>query len=285
MDRKASSIIFLAFCLVASASAFDILKLLQKDSELSEFSKLLKETKLADQINQRKSITVLAVGNGGVSALSNVSPDEVKMLLSAHVVLDYFDEQKLKGTVKKEPTTVTTMLQATGKAQHQQGFIKVGLVKGEIAFGSAVKGAKMDSKLIKSVTSQPFDISVLKVSSLIEIPDLGSASAPKKAPSPSEDDDTAPAPSEDDDTAAPAPSEDDDTAAPAPSEDDETDFSSPPEPEDSSTEAPENAPEKSPQKAPEKEKPSATAPAPSAASHVEMALGAGLVMGLASLLA
>ncbi|XP_062023322.1 fasciclin-like arabinogalactan protein 3 [Rosa rugosa] len=275
MDRKASSIIFLAFCLVASASAFDILKLLQKDSELSEFSKLLKETKLADEINKRKSITVLAVGNGGVSALSNVSPDEVKMLLSAHVVLDYFDEQKLKGTVKKEPITVTTMLQATGKAQNQQGFIKLGLVKGEIAFGSAVKGANLDSKLIKSVTSQPSDISVLKVSSLIEIPDLGSASAPKKAPSPSEDDDTA----------APAPSEDDDTAAPAPSEDDETDFSSPPEPEDSPTEAPENAPEKSPEKAPEKEKPSATAPAPSAASRVEMALGAGLVMGLASLLA
>ncbi|KAM5566203.1 fasciclin-like arabinogalactan protein 3 [Rosa sericea] len=280
MDRKASSIIFLAFCLVASASAFDILKLLQKDSELSEFSKLLKETKLADQINERRSITVLAVGNGGVSALSNVSPDEVKMLLSAHVVLDYFDEQKLKGTVKKEPTTVTTMLQATGKAQHQQGFIKIGLVKGEIAFGSAVKGANLDSKLIKSVTSQPSNISVLQVSSLIEIPGLGSASAPKKAPSPSEDDDTAPAPSEDDDT-APAPSEDDDTAAPAPSEDDETDFSSPPEPEDSPTEAP----EKSPEKAPEKEKPSATAPAPSAASRVEMALGAGLVMGLASLLA
>lgn len=269
MDRKASSIIFLAFFLVSSASAFDILKLLEKESELSSFSKYLKETKLADQINSRSTITVLAVGNGGVSGLSGKSQDVVKMVLSAHVVLDYYDEQKLTKLAKTSKTSsLTTMLQASGQAQNQQGFINVGLInEGELAFGSAVKGAKLDSKLVKSVASQPYNISVLQVTSLLEIPNLGAASpgaAPKsshsKAPSPS------PSSSSDDDKEAPSPT---------PSDDDKA-ISSPPVSGDS------------PAEAPEKEKASsdaAPAPSPSAASRVEVALGAGLVMALASLLA
>lgn len=271
MDRKASSIIFLAFFLVSSASAFDILKLLEKESELSSFSKYLKETKLADQINSRSTITVLAVGNGGVSGLSGKSQDVVKMVLSAHVVLDYYDEQKLTKLAKTSKTSsLTTMLQASGQAQNQQGFINVGLInEGELAFGSAVKGSKLDSKLVKSVASQPYNISVLQVTSLLEIPNLGAASpgaAPKsshsKAPSPS----PSPSSSSDDDKEAPSPS---------PSDDDKA-ISSPPVSGDS------------PAEAPEKEKASsdaAPAPSPSAASRVEVALGAGLVMALASLLA
>lgn len=273
MDRKASSIIFLAFFFVSSASAFDILKLLEKDSELSSFSKYLKETKLADQINSRSTITVLAVGNGGVSGLSGKPQDVVKMVLSAHVVLDYYDEQKLIKLAKTNKTSsLTTMLQASGLAQNQQGFINVGLInEGELAFGSAVKGANLDSKLVKSVTSQPYNISVLQVTSLLEIPSLGAASpgaAPKsshsKAPSPSQS--QSPSPSSDDDKEVPSPS---------PSDDDKA-ISSPPVSGDS------------PAEAPEKEKASsdaAPAPSPSAASRVEVALGAGLVIALASLLA
>lgn len=270
MDRKASSIIFLAFFLVSSASAFDILKLLEKDSELSSFSKYLKETKLADQINSRSTITVLAVGNGGVSGLSGKPQDVVKMVLSAHVVLDYYDEQKLSKLAKTNKTSsLTTMLQASGLAQNQQGFINVGLInEGELAFGSAVKGAKLDSKLVKSVTSQPYNISVLQVTSLLEIPNLGAAASPGAAPKSSHS--KAPSPSQ-------SPSSDDDKEAPSPSpSDDDKAISSPPVSGDS------------PAEAPEKEKASsdaAPAPSPSAASRVEVALGAGLVMALASLLA
>ncbi|XP_050365672.1 fasciclin-like arabinogalactan protein 14 [Argentina anserina] len=273
MDRKASSIIFLSFFLVASASAFDILKLLEHDSELSSFSAALKESKLADQINKRSTVTVLAVDNGGVSGLSSMSADEAKKVLAAHVVLDYFDEPKLKGLAKKDkPTTVTTMLQSTGEAQNQQGFINVGINKaGDIAFGSAVKGSGLDSKFVRSVTEQPYNISVLQVSSLIEIPDLVAASpgsAPKKAPAPAKEDDVV----------------EEDAVAPSPDDVDEAVLSSPPVSGDSPTEAPENAPEHSPEK-PVTADTHAPPTNPSAASRVELALGAFLVMGLASILA
>ncbi|KAL6208105.1 hypothetical protein ACLB2K_019057 [Fragaria x ananassa] len=226
MDRmRASSIIFLSFFLVASTSAIDILKLLEKESDFSTFSTAVKDSKLADDINNHgSSITVLAVANGAASALSGLSPDEAKKLLATHVLLDYFDEAKLKGLAKKDkPSTVVTMLQTTGKAQHQTS----------------------------------------RECSLIEIPDLSPGAAPKAAPAAEDDSD--------------------DAAAPSPDDEDPT-LSSPPVSGDSPTEAPEAATEKTPE-----EKPAhgehAPAPAPSAASCVEMALGAGIVMGLASLFA
>lgn len=143
-------------------------------------------------------------------------------------------------------------------------MVNVGVLKsGEVAFGSAVHGGGLDSKYIKFVTAQTYNISVLQVSSLIEIPDLSPGAAPKAAPAAEDDSD--------------------DAAAPSPDDEDPT-LSSPPVSGDSPTEAPEAATEKTPE-----EKPAhgehAPAPAPSAASRVEMTLGAGLVMALASLFA
>ncbi|BBG95406.1 FASCICLIN-like arabinogalactan protein 14 precursor [Prunus dulcis] len=268
MENKASTILCLALLFIvfsSSASAFDITKLLEKQSEFSNFNTYLKETKLGEQINSRSTITVLAVGNGAISSLAGKSQDVVKKILSAHVILDYYDEQKLTKLAKSSKvTTLTTMFQSSGQAQNQQGFINTGIInEGELAFGSAAKGSKLNAKLVKSVVSQPFNISVLQVSELIDIPDIAASSpagSPKSSPSPSK----APSSSSDDEAPSASPKS---SKSKAPTSSDETTSSSPPVPDEAgSSTAP------------------APAPAPSAASRVEMAVGAGVMIGLASLL-
>ncbi|KAB2619181.1 fasciclin-like arabinogalactan protein 14 [Pyrus ussuriensis x Pyrus communis] len=283
-----SSFFLALFLLFSTSSAFNITKILEKQSDFSNFNSLLSETKLANEINKRKTITVLAVDNGGVGGLSGGSSDLTKKILSVHVVLDYYDTDKLKKLFKSNKSvTLTTMFQSTGQARHQQGFITVSVKDNHISFASAYKGNNNGGNhvnLVKSVVSQPYNISVLQVGSIIDVPDIENtdsspAQSPKsaKAPSPSKSkkggDDGAPSPSEDDESSS--------DKAPAPSKkkhdkDDKGEKSSPPKPSDddsSSDSAPAPAP---------------SSPAPSAASRTRgiVAVGAAvLFMGLASLLA
>ncbi|TQD83787.1 hypothetical protein C1H46_030668 [Malus baccata] len=258
-NTKDSVILCLAFFLVfSSASAFDIVKLLEKQSDFSSFTNYLKETKLGDEINKRSTITVLAVDNGGISSISGKSQDVIKKILSAHVVLDYYDQKKLTNLItSSKVSTLTTMLQSTGQAKDQQGFINLGKIdEGGLAFGSAVKGSKLNAKFVKSVVSQPFNISVLQISNVIEIPDISAASSPASSPKSSA-------------SPAPSPLKKSSSDAPSPS----SEVSSPPVSGDASSAS----------------SPSADAPAGSSSSttgsHREMAVGAGVViMSLASLL-
>ncbi|GMY17767.1 fasciclin-like arabinogalactan protein 14 [Fagus crenata] len=189
MNSKASSLLFFALFLVftsAASAAFNITKLLGNFPEFSTLNDYLTKTQLYQQINSRNTITVLAVDNKAIASLSGSSLDEIKKILSVHVVLDYYDVQKLS-TLSKKTTLLTTLFQSSGVAVNQQGFVNVSLVnEGEIAFGSAVKGASLNSKLVKSVAAQPYNISVLQITSPIVPPGItmNQAATPKSSPPP-----------------------------------------------------------------------------------------------------
>lgn len=172
MSFKSTSLLCLALFLATSSAihAFDITKILGQYPDFSTFNKYLTETKLADQINTRNTITVLAVDNGGLGAISGKSPAAIKAIIGTHVVLDYYDEKKLM-EAQGGGEQLTTLYQTTGLAVNQQGFIKVALIgEGEIAFGSAVKGASVDAELVRTVKSEPYNISILQVSKPIVFP-------------------------------------------------------------------------------------------------------------------
>merc|ERR1712226_987473 len=204
MDSKASSLLFFALFLAFSSAAlaFNITMLLDRHPDFSSMNDYLSKTQLDKQINSRNTITVLAVDNKAIAGLSGLNLDEVRKILSVHVVLDYYDVQKLS-TLTKKSTLLTTLFQASGTAMNQQGFVNVSIInEGEIAFGSGVKGSKLESKLVKSVAAQPFNISVLQISSAIVPPGInkekqkrtkppsalvplpGKAPTPGKAPAP-----------------------------------------------------------------------------------------------------
>lgn len=283
MGFKSSSLLCLALVLAVSSAvvhAFDITKLLGQSPEFATFNKYLTETKLVDQINKRNTITVLAVDDAGLGAISGKSPEAIKAILSTHVVLDYFDEKKLM-EAQGSKQILTTLYQASGLAVNQQGFLKVALVgEGEIAFGSAANGAPIDAELVKTVTSQPYNVSILQVSKAIVFPGVDSAPAQNgKAPvSSSQTTAKAPVPPT---QGAKAPAK----ATPAPSSEEVE------APSESVTESPAEAPEattSSPSLAPgpdggEADAADAAPPPKSSSSRTKLGL-AGAVMGFTSLL-
>ena len=159
MDFKNSSLLCLALFLACSSAirAFDITQLLGQYPEFSTFNKYLTETKLADQINSRNTITVLAVEDSAMHSIAAKSPEAIKAIIGTHVILDFFDEKKLM-EAQASSQQLTTLFQASGLAVNQQGFLKVALVgEGEIAFGSAASDAPADAtELVRTVTSEPY---------------------------------------------------------------------------------------------------------------------------------
>eukprot|EP01018_Ginkgo_biloba_P033075 Gb_05461 [translate_table: standard] len=155
------------FC--AAANAHNITKILAAFPEYSTFNSYLTQTKLADDINSRTTITVLVVDNGAMSALTGkkLGLSAIKRVLSLHVVLDYFDPNKLH-QITNGTTLSTTLYQTTGSAPGNTGFLNITDLKGgKVGFGPAARGSKLDTTYVKSVKEMPFNISVLQVSQII----------------------------------------------------------------------------------------------------------------------
>ncbi|XP_027333801.1 fasciclin-like arabinogalactan protein 14 [Abrus precatorius] len=311
MSSKSSSFLCLALLLVFSSGihAFDITNLLSKYPEFSTLNKYITETKLADQINSRNTITLLAVDNGAISSISSKSPEVIKAIISTNVILDYFDEKKLM-EAQGAGQPLTTLFQASGLAVNQQGFIKVALIgEGEIAFGSAVSGAPIDAELVHTVTTEPYNISILKVTKLVIAPGVDSvaAQAPQgtsapaksaKAPVSSTQDTKAPSPvASTQDAKAPVASTKDakapvastqDAKAPSktatsPSPSGESDAESPVAAEAPDSTATSPTVSEAPAPGPIGDEAPAADSSPSASSTIKMGLG-GTVMAFASLM-
>ncbi|BAT82245.1 hypothetical protein LR48_Vigan07g235300 [Vigna angularis] len=302
MSFKSSSLLCIALLLALSSTinGFNITEMLEKYPELSSFNKYITESKLADQINSRNTITVLAVENGAISSISGKTPAVIKAIIGTHIILDYYDEKKLM-EVQANSSQLTTLYQSTGLAVKQQGFVNVSLIgEGEIAFSPA--GTSDYSELVKTVTTQPYNISILQITKPLispgvdnqtqsaQSPQQAKASPPTetaKAPAPSTQSGKASAPSTD---SAKAPATKDGAKAPAPAEDAKS-------PSAATAEAPapsETAAAPSPAESPNADAP-ATADAPAdgpaadgaadtaSSSTIKMSL-VGSVMAIASLL-
>ncbi|KAM7461320.1 hypothetical protein LguiA_029441 [Lonicera macranthoides] len=206
------------FLFSSVTTAFNITKILSKYDGYGTFNNLLSQTKLDEVINGRSSITVLAVQDGSISSLSSKSQDVVKRILSNHIVLDYYDMQKLKN-LKNGSASLTTLFQTSGDATGQQGFLKVNVKGGgEIKVGSAAKDAQQDVLINKMVASQPYNISVLDVSGPIIAPGIENihnspAQSPRKVLAP------APAPHKKSPAPAESPEMDPPSSADGPAED------------------------------------------------------------------
>ena len=192
MGRAAVLISVVVLLSLSSAvSAFNITILLSRYPGYETFNELLSRTHLAGEINRRRTITVLALTNDRMSPITAKSEDAQKRILSNHVILDYYDNVKLN-KLKNVRTVLTTLYQASGSADDQQGFLAVvHRLDGSIVFGSAVKGAQLDSRLEGSVAAQPYNISVLSISQPIIGPGIDGEwkpvedLPPAKSPAPS----------------------------------------------------------------------------------------------------
>ncbi|CAL9059492.1 fasciclin-like arabinogalactan protein 14 [Musa acuminata AAA Group] len=162
-----ASVLFLLLFVSSASSALDIVEILQPFPEYSTFTKYLTQTKVADEINRRKTITVLVVNDSAIAPLSSLSGDALKNAISVHVILDYYDPYTLDNLANKT-ALLTTLFQASGHATGRLGFLNYTELPGEqMVFGSAAPGAPLNSELNKVVAVRPYDISVLGISAAI----------------------------------------------------------------------------------------------------------------------
>ncbi|KAJ3696479.1 hypothetical protein LUZ61_000184 [Rhynchospora tenuis] len=162
--------------LIASSAAFDIVEILTSESENhSTFAKLLTDTKLTDDINSRQTITILALDNTAIGAITSLDSELQKEILSLHIILDYYDPVKLD-MLKQKTLLLTTLFQASGQATGQMGFLNFTELPDQTqVFGSAVPGAPLDSTLIGVIAARPYNVSIMAVSKAIIPPGLNGA--------------------------------------------------------------------------------------------------------------
>ncbi|RRT72431.1 hypothetical protein B296_00014995 [Ensete ventricosum] len=220
---------FLPFLLFPLAASHNITRILAQFDDFSTFSSLLTQAQLVSDINSRRTITVLAVDNSAVSSASGRPTDELKKILSLHVVLDYFDGEKLHN-LYNHTAILTTLFQATGLATGRNGFLNVtNMGNGEIAFGSAVPGSSLVANFVKVVATRPYNISVIQISSVIVPPSISGGASNHSAP-PTAAPVAAPAPANATLTPTLAPSED--APSPTPDAESPSDVSEGPSPAD-----------------------------------------------------
>ncbi|KAF3546031.1 hypothetical protein DY000_02006253 [Brassica cretica] len=95
--RRAATALILILQLFSLSNAHNITKILARDPDFSTFNHYLTATHLADEINRRQTITVLAVDNSAMNSIlsKGYSLYTIRNILSLHVVVDYFGAKKL----------------------------------------------------------------------------------------------------------------------------------------------------------------------------------------------
>ncbi|KAG6498174.1 fasciclin-like arabinogalactan protein 3 [Zingiber officinale] len=171
----------LALLLLSAAAvgalAFDVNEILSPEPDFSTFTKYLTDTKVADDINSRKTITVLVLDNTAVAPLAGLSAAQLKDVLSVHVLLDYYDPDTLDRDFKNKTALMTTLFQTTGRAADNNGFLNYAEKADQsMFFGSAAAGAPQDSELMKVIGARPYDLSVIQISKAIIPPGIAGGS-------------------------------------------------------------------------------------------------------------
>ncbi|KAH0982980.1 hypothetical protein GBA52_010157 [Prunus armeniaca] len=168
----------------SSSSAFNITQILNKYPEFSIFNDYLTRTQVSNQINERRTLTILVANNEAMSSLVGQPMDVIRKVLSLQVVLDYYNVQKFHNLPVSKPTRIITLLEAADKPSGQQGFVNI--TNGDTI--SIVSGAGSDQALVVQdvVADELFTISVVQINKVIVPSGLTSPpSSPSLSPSPS----------------------------------------------------------------------------------------------------
>ncbi|WVZ73874.1 hypothetical protein U9M48_022132 [Paspalum notatum var. saurae] len=169
----------------ACHAAHNITAILSGRRDLAEFSRELTATGLAGEINERNTITVLAVDDAHMAPLKarGLPRETLRHVLSLHVLVDYYDDAKLH-RLPGGSADVSTLFQASGDAPGSAGMVEIAERRGgRVSFaprgdGDGDAGPATAVFYVRSVHEAPYNISVLQVSGVISSP---AAEAPSAA--------------------------------------------------------------------------------------------------------
>lgn len=155
------------------ASGFNITTFFWKHPEFTTFNNLLTATNVAGEINNRSSLTILALSNAQLEPFissfgGNLPTQEVSDVLRYHVLLEYLDWERLK-MMPAAGTLVTTLYQTTGRAPNNTGAVNIttGGNNGQVRIGMPVPGAGYNATIDSLVDKLPYTISIARISTMI----------------------------------------------------------------------------------------------------------------------
>lgn len=158
-SRILLALLVLAVATPSSLAVIDVAQMLAGRPQYATFLRLLKETKVADDVSRMKTASVLIVPERAVKPLLAVPPEKLRTILMHHVLIKYFDPIQL-GEMKASVAKLQTMLSNTDK---NMGTIDYSKDKdGQMYLRSP--GADSVAKLIKVVAARPFVVSIMEIS-------------------------------------------------------------------------------------------------------------------------
>lgn len=191
-------------CLAASIQGFNITSILEAYPDYGLFNEWLSLTGVANEVNARTGLTVLASTNSSVqsyvSQIKNASTQpglgEVADTLRYQILLTYYGIPELMKITLNNFTEVTTLLQTTGRTNDSAGFVDIFHVNDTTSNSGGTKfvishfipDSYGNETIVKNVTALPYEYSILEVSSVvIPLPTTSPAPlpSPTMAPAPS----------------------------------------------------------------------------------------------------
>ncbi|KAM2634710.1 hypothetical protein EV1_025153 [Malus domestica] len=163
-----------------SSSMFNITQILNKYPEFSIFNDYLTRTQVCNQINERRTLTILVPNNEAMYSLVGQPMDMIRKVLNTQVVLDYYTISKFHNLPVSQSTRIITLLEASDKPSGQQGFVNV--TNGDTISIVSAAGSDQATVVRDIASDENYYISVVQISKIIMPSGLNS---PSSSPSPS----------------------------------------------------------------------------------------------------
>lgn len=176
MARGLVAVLVVLGCVAVSVQGFNITKVLEPYPDFSLFNQWLSLTGVVNEVNNRTSITLLATSNDALqSFLSGVpnagaKPELVADTLRYQILLTYFGIPELRKIKVNNFTSVTTLLQTTGRVSGSAGFVDVYNAGSKFLVGNFIPNSISNETILGNVTQLPFDYSILQISSILAPP-------------------------------------------------------------------------------------------------------------------
>ncbi|CAI0473959.1 unnamed protein product [Linum tenue] len=163
---------FLFFAAATSCSAFNVTQVLGPLKQFSTFSNYLAQVGVVGMMTNLKNVTILAVDNANMGSISGKSREEIKRVMTMHVIPEYYDLDRLR-SAQNGTALIRTIYVLTGLARGKDGMLLVTKrgKGGRLSFASAIlPRSKHTVNLLRSVVVPSRNVSIFHVSGVIVTP-------------------------------------------------------------------------------------------------------------------
>ncbi|MCO5579310.1 hypothetical protein L7F22_033165 [Adiantum nelumboides] len=161
----------------------NITGILARASGFSLFNRLLSRTGVAEEINARSSVTILAPNDDALGPLlagyegGGIPQQQISDTLRYHVLLEYMDVPDMRA--RPPGQLVTTLYQTTGRAAGELGWVSLSVEpNNNVCVGLPFPNVPPNATVISTISLFPYNISVLQIDKVLVPPELAQSPPP-----------------------------------------------------------------------------------------------------------